>query len=146
MTTMLVRGIARLLLLPSFVIAAAVLVKGYTAVGDGFSAGAIAATGMLLQYLAFGFGGTEQLLPVGRVAVRLAVGGLLIALLVVFVPVFFGESPVTHFPRAGEDVLHLGTLELHTAVLFDVGVFLLVFGFVVHAIRLLARAAGQGAQ
>lgn len=146
MTTILVRGIARLLLVPSFVIAAAVLVKGYAAVGDGFSAGAIAATGMVLQYLVFGFSGTERLLPVGRVAVPLAVGGLLIALLVAFVPAVFGEPLVTHVPRAGDEVHHLGTLELHSAVLFDLGVFLVVFGFIVHTIRLLARAAGQGAQ
>ena len=53
-TTVLTRMVARLLLAPVLVVAAAVLVKGYADVGDGFAAGVIAALGVLLQYLAFG--------------------------------------------------------------------------------------------
>ncbi|MER3484611.1 MAG: hypothetical protein C4345_00180, partial [Chloroflexota bacterium] len=37
-------------------------------------------------------------------------------------------------------VVHLGSLELITAVLFDVGVFLLVLGFATGVIDLIARS------
>lgn len=143
MTTPLTRWAARLLLAPTFVIAAAVLVKGYADVGDGFSAGVIASLGVLLQYVAFGYHVTEELLPV-RFAPAAAFAGLTIALLVLFVPVLLGDPVVTHYPRAGTEPLHLGTLELITAVAFDLGVFLLVLGGAVGIIHLAAHAAERG--
>jgi multisubunit Na+/H+ antiporter MnhB subunit len=139
-TTWMTQFVSRLLLLPSFAVAAAVLVKGYTDVGDGFSAGVIAALGVLLQYVAFGWRETERLLPL-RYAPSAAVVGLLLALVVAFVPLLFGEPAFTHYPRPGTEPVHVGTLELITAVVFDVGVFLLVFGSAVGAIRLTAEAA-----
>ncbi len=38
---------------------------------------------------------------------------------------------MTQYPRPGEPVPHVGLLAFHTAVLFDLAVFLLVFGFIV---------------
>lgn len=139
MTSALTRTAARLLLAPSFLVAFAILVKGYSDVGDGFNAGVIAALGVLTQYLAFGSSEAERLLPV-RLAPVGAFGGLLLALAVVFAPLAWGEAPLTHLPAPGADVVHLGTLELLTAVAFDVGVFLLVFGAVVGIIRTIALA------
>ena len=43
------RLIGRLLLLPSFIIAIGVMIKGYADVGDGFSAGVIASLGVAMQ-------------------------------------------------------------------------------------------------
>ena len=134
--------VARLLLAPSFAVAAAVLVKGYADVGDGFSAGVIAALAVLLQYTAFGHRAAERMLHV-RFAPTAAFAGLLLALAVGFVPALFGDEPFTHYPRAGAEPVHLGTLELITAVLFDVGVFLLVFGAAVGIIHLAAVAGGR---
>jgi multisubunit Na+/H+ antiporter MnhB subunit len=139
-TTPLTRWAARLLLAPSFVVAAAVLVKGYADVGDGFSAGVIAALAILLQYVAFGYAVVEERLPV-RLAPRAALAGLALALAVVFLPVLLGDPVGTHYPRAGTEPLHLGTLEVITAVAFDVGVFLLVLGAAVGVIHLAAHAA-----
>ena len=48
------RVVARLLLAPTLIAAVAVLVKGYVQPGDGFAAGAVAALGIAMQYLAFG--------------------------------------------------------------------------------------------
>jgi len=56
-----------------------------------------------------------------------------------FFPVLLGEPPLTHYPRAGDAVVHIGTLELTTAVAFDVGVFLLVAGSLVELIHQLTR-------
>jgi hypothetical protein len=52
--------------------------------------------------------------------------------------VALGDPPFTHFPRAGEEVIHIGTLELLTAVAFDLGLFLLVAGTLVTLVHQLA--------
>ena len=140
MTSVLTQTLARLLLAPILVVAVAVLVKGYADVGDGFAAGVIAALGILLQYVAFGRAEAERLLPI-RLVPAGAFVGLLGALAVAFWPVLRGDELLEHLPAAGESVTHLGTLELLTAVLFDVAVFLLVLGAVVGIIHAIARAA-----
>ena len=136
MNTVLSSGIAKILLPISFVIAVGILIKGYSSVGDGFSAGVTAASGILLQYLAFQPKDVEELLPV-RYSINIAMTGLLLAFSIVFVPVLFGFPLLTHFPQFGEAVTKLGSLELHTATLFDLGVFGLVFGFIVTTMRAL---------
>ena len=136
------RGIARLLYLPTFVIAAAVLVKGFVQTGDGFSAGVIAALGVVLRYMAFGHEETKTL-PAVRHAVAVSFVGLLVALGVAAAPLFLGEAVLTHFPRPGTEPIHIGTLEVMTAVLFDAGIFLLVFGFAVGLVSSFARAISQ---
>jgi hypothetical protein len=78
----------------------------------------------------------------------IAATGLLIALAFGFASVAFGHPPFTHLPLPGEDVLRIGTLELTTAIGFDVGLFLLVLGSLVELIRhlsgLVLEADGAG--
>ena len=138
MTTVLTRAIARLLFVPILIVALATLVKGYADTGDGFTAGVIAALAVLIQYVAFGEREVARYLPV-RHAPTVAFAGLAIALAVAFAPVLRGEPIMTHAPPPGASVVHLGTVELITAVVFDVGVFLLVFGFVVSILESVAR-------
>ncbi len=142
MTGVVTETVARLLLAPSLMIAAAILVDGYRDVGDGFSAGVIAALGVLLQYAAFGYREVERHLPV-RSALPVALCGLSLALIVAFLPLVWSRPPLTHYPPAGSEVVHLGALELLTAVVFDAGVFLLVLGAMVAVVDALARAAGE---
>jgi multisubunit Na+/H+ antiporter MnhB subunit len=130
MSTVLTRTIARFLLLPILMVAIATVVKGYSQTGDGFSAGVIAAIAILLQYLAFGRRAMRHVLP-PAVAPLAVLVGLTLALVVAFTPMFLGEPVLTHMPLAGQDVISLGTVALHTAVLFDVAIFCLVFGFVI---------------
>lgn len=127
------------LLGPAVMVAAAIIVKGYGDVGDGFSAGVVIALAVGLWYVTLGAERTERSLPVLRHAPAVAVSGLLVALAIGFFPVVLGEPPLTHYPRAGEPVVEIGTLELTTAVAFDVGVFLLVAGALVELIHQLAR-------
>jgi multisubunit Na+/H+ antiporter MnhB subunit len=141
-TTLMTQVVVRLVLAPAIVIAAAVLVKGYSSVGDGFSAGVIAALGVLAVYLAFGAREADRVLPV-RLAPAGAIAGLLLTLVVTFSSVLRGEPLLTHAPPPGADVIHLGTLELVTAVAFDVGVFLLVFGAVVGIVRAIALTRAE---
>ncbi|HEY6747861.1 MAG TPA: MnhB domain-containing protein [Mycobacteriales bacterium] len=124
----IVRVVARLLLGPSVIVAAGLIVKGYAEVGDGFGAGVIVALAIGLTYVALGREGAEAALPVLRHAPKVAVGGLLLALATGFVPLVSGNPPVTHSPAPGADVTKVGQLELITAVLLDVGIFLLVVG------------------
>ena len=134
----MLQSAARILLVPSYVVALAIMFKGYADVGDGFSAGVIAGLGALLQGLAFG---AEELdrIPVVRYASIGTFVGLTLALGVAFVPVLFGDPLFLHWPPAGESVAHFGTVEFITAVLFDVGVFLIVYGFCVGAVHSIAR-------
>lgn len=131
--------IAPRLLAPAIMVAAALIVKGYGDVGDGFSAGVIVALAIAMRYVTQGPGRTERELPVLRYAPAVATAGLLIALAVGFFPVAWGDPPFTHLPRPGEPVFELGTLELVTAVAFDLGVFLLVSGVLVVLVHHLAR-------
>ena len=139
MTTILTQTVARLLFLPTLMVALATLVKGYAETGDGFTAGVIAGLGVLVQYLAFGEREVAARLPV-RHAPAVALAGLLLGLVVTFVPVIRGKPILTHEPAGNASVTQIGSIELLTAVAFDVAVFLLVLGFVVSAIGLVARA------
>lgn len=133
------RQAARLLLLPTWMIAFAVLIKGYSDTGDGFSAGVIVSLGIIMQYVTFGTEIAEKLRPV-RYARQIALGGLLVALSTAFVPVLFGDPIMTHYPGPDRHATHLGSLELTTPFLFDIGVFLLVMGVCVGVFDLLAHA------
>jgi multicomponent Na+:H+ antiporter subunit B len=126
--SVIVEVVAPRLLGPALMVAAAIIVKGYTDVGDGFSAGVIVALAIALRYVALGRERAERSLPVLRRAPLMAAGGLLVALAVGFAPVALGDPPFTHFPRPGAEVIEIGTLELITAVALDLGVFLLVTG------------------
>jgi multicomponent Na+:H+ antiporter subunit B len=135
--------VAPRLLGPAVMVAAAIIVKGYVDVGDGFSAGVIVALAIALRYLTLGPERTEAGLPILRHAPALAAGGLLLALAVGLFPVVGGEPLFSHEPGPGEAVIEIGTLELITAVAFDVGVFILVAGSLVTLIHHLARLVAE---
>lgn len=134
----MLQSAARIVFLPSWVIAIAIMLKGYADVGDGFSAGVIAALGVLLQGLAFGAEELDQI-TVSRIAPILSFVGLVLALLTAFVPILFGENLFTHWPGINEHAVHFGALEFITPVLFDIGVFLIVYGFCVGGLHAIAR-------
>jgi multisubunit Na+/H+ antiporter MnhB subunit len=136
--------IAPRLLGPAVMVAAAIIVKGYADVGDGFSAGVIVALAIALRYITLGTERAERSLPILRHAPVIAAGGLLIALAVGFLPVATGDPPFTHRPAPGAGVVHIGELELVSAVAFDIGVFLLVCGALVTVVHQLARLVEGG--
>jgi len=133
------RYVSRLLFAPTLMVAFATLVKGYFGAGDGFAAGIIAAMAFLMQFVAVGEREVRRPLHT-RFAPAVGVSGLALALAVTFLPVLRGLPPMTHWPPPGAPVIHFGSIELLTAFLFDVGVFLLVLGFSVTALSLVARA------
>ena len=131
--------VAPRLLGPAVMVAAAIIVKGYSDVGDGFSAGVIVGLAIALRYIALGADRAERGLAVLRHAAPAAAAGLLLALAIGFSPILHGDPPFTHLPAPGADVVRIGTLELVTAVAFDVGVFLLVTGALAVLIHELAH-------
>jgi multisubunit Na+/H+ antiporter MnhB subunit len=129
--------VARLLFLPMLMLAMAALVKGYVSPGGGFAAGAIAGVALLLIRIVFGHDVADGMFARGaRTAV--AVSGAALALLVTIVPVMGGWPLLQHFPGPGQPVTHFGALEIHTAMLFELGVALLVLAFVLEAVSLIA--------
>jgi multisubunit Na+/H+ antiporter MnhB subunit len=142
-TSIITATAARLLLAPILLVAMAILVKGFGDVGDGFSAGVVAALGILLQYLAFGREHVERTLPVRHLPAAAFVA-LLTALVLAFLPVALGDPILTHRPGPGADVVKLGTIELMTSVAFDAAVFVLVLGVVVGIIHAVTRAFEEG--
>ena len=127
--------VAPRLLAPAVMLAAALIVKGYTDAGEGFSAGVIVALALGLRYVVLGYRRAEQTFRAARHAHVVAGVGLLIAIACGFGSTLLGYPLFTHLPLAGEEVIHVGTLELTTAVGFDVGLFLLVSGSLVMLIR-----------
>lgn len=138
-----VRVVARMLPAPSVMVAAALIVKGYAEVGDGFAAGVIVALAVSLTYVAVGADGAEAVLPVLRHAPKIAVTGLLLALASGFFPLVYGEEPVSHQPAPGEPLTKFGKLELFTQLLLDIGVFLLVVGVLVMLLHQFGRLRGE---
>ena len=139
MNSPLIHFIARFLLTPILLCGIAMLIKGYGQTGGGFSGGLIAALGIMLQYVVFGRETVERNLPINtRIALLTAVIGLLLMLCTTFWPVLLASAPLSHWPPPGAELLHFGVLEVHTALVFETGIFLVVFGFVVAVIHVVA--------
>ena len=136
--SVVVRVVARMLLGPAIVVAAGLIAKGYAEVGDGFGAGVAVSLAIALTYFALGGAGAEAALPMLRHGPKLAVGGLLLALVSGFFPLLLGEPPLSHRPAPGEHVVKVGALELFTPLLLDIGVFLLVVGVLTMLLHVMA--------
>lgn len=122
--------VARAIFAFTLVTAVVLLLRAYAGIGDGFSAGALAGLGAVLQYVALDYESARRFVA-ARLAPVFLVGGLMLTLTVVFAPMVAGLPPVTHFPRPGSEAVTIGVLELHTGGLFDLGVALAVYGAVV---------------
>lgn len=138
-----IETVAPKLLGPALMLAAALIVRGYGDVGDGFSAGVVVALAVALRYVALGVEEAERGLPILRRAPIAVAAGLLIALASGFFGVALGDPPFTHQPPPGAHAVEIGKLELITAVAFDVGVLLLVAGGLVMLVHHLARLVGE---
>ena len=115
-----------MLLGPALMVAAALIVKGYTEVGDGFSAGVIVALAVALRYIALGTARAERALPILRHAPASPSAGCCSRSRSGSSRCCSASRRSRICPRPGEHVVTIGTLELITPLVFDVGVFLLV--------------------
>lgn len=125
----------RLLFPVMLVIALWLLFIGHNNPGGGFAGGVVAGLAFVLRYLAGGGAELERAMPVAPG--RILGSGILCAGVGALSPLAYGKAVL----ESTEIVWHLGWVgELHftTAIILDVGVFLLVMGLVID----LVTAAG----
>ncbi len=102
------------------------LLRGHNRPGGGFIAGIIASAGFLLYGIVFG---SEAVLKKLGTNPRYIIGtGLLVAFVAAVIPMFAGHAPLTGLWT------EIGGIYMGTPLLFDVGVFILVFGIIVSII------------
>ena len=137
MRSLIVQRIAQLIVLVTLAFAVYLLLRGHDSPGGGFAAGIAATLAMLLQAIAIGFRETRRQLE--RI-VRPAWGvGMLLAAGTGLLHTATGAPFLTHLhagaPLAGANLV------LSTALLFDLGVFLVVVGSAATSFVALAEAA-----
>lgn len=122
---MILDVLARALLPLAMLISVFIFLRGHNLPGGGFIAGLITAAALILQYISHGVAWAQERQPVSYHAISGA--GLLIAGLTGLGSWLFGYPFLTsafgHF-----DLPLVGEFELATAMLFDLGVYLVVVG------------------
>ncbi|AXK47246.1 Na+/H+ antiporter subunit A [Brachybacterium saurashtrense] len=116
------------------------LMAGHNLPGGGFAGGLVAGLALALRYLA---GGRYELSEAAPVQAGLILGGgMAIAVLAGVLPLLVGgtvfatATPVVHVPLLGE-------LHLPSALIFDVGVYLVVVGVMLDFLRSLGAQIDQ---
>ncbi len=124
---LLLTTVARLALPLALVVSIYLFMRGHNEPGGGFIAGLVTAVALIIQYIASGIGWTQKRL--GRDLHQVIGAGILIAALTGMGAWFWGYPFLTgwfdyfHIPVIGE-------VELASAVLFDLGVYLTVVAVV----------------
>ena len=116
------------------------LMAGHNHPGGGFAGGLVAGLGLALRYLA---GGRYELAEAAPVQAGFVLGlGMAIAVSASVLPLLFGgtifatATPVVHVPVLGE-------LEFPSALIFDIGVYLVVVGVLLDFLRSLGAQIDQ---
>lgn len=132
----------RFLMPPAILVGIFIYLRGHNLPGGGFVAGLVVSIAILLQYIASGFVWSERRLRFGHQS--LIGAGVLTATLTGAAAWAMGWP----FLTSGYTHIHpwpLDEIELTTAALFDLGVFLCVLGGVLLALSTLSRLAQQTA-
>ena len=105
--------------------------RGHNAPGGGFIAGLLTSAAIVLLFIARGRAKDSG---IGAPFVTAVGVGLAIALTTAFGPLLFGHAFFTH-TYGHVNIPLLGPIELATAALFDLGVYVVVVGNVITVIR-----------
>jgi len=116
-------------------VAIVLLYRGHNLPGGGFIGGLTAASAILLYTFGCGIQASHRIFPRPD---RFMVIGLGLAAISGLPALFFGSDFFTGLWLPGFSLPGLGNVHLGTPLLFDVGVFMTVIGFVVHTARALA--------
>ncbi|MCD2317052.1 monovalent cation/H+ antiporter subunit A [Sphingomonas sp. IC-11] len=129
---------ARLLLPLAMMVGLYIFLRGHNAPGGGFIAGLIVSIALLMQYMASGFEWADQRRQIDEHAL---IGfGVIIAALTGLGSLLFG-APLFTSAFGYVTLPVMGTFELATAMLFDIGVALAVIGAVMLALAELSHIA-----
>ncbi|MCU1716098.1 monovalent cation/H+ antiporter subunit A [Pseudomonas sp. 5P_3.1_Bac2] len=122
---MILDKLSRLLLPMALMVSAFIFIRGHNLPGGGFIAGLITAVALILQYISHGVTWTQTRQPLSYHSI--AGAGVLLAGLTGLGSWLFGYPFLTtsfgHF-----EIPLIGEIELATAILFDLGVYLTVVG------------------
>ncbi|MGP4072156.1 Na(+)/H(+) antiporter subunit B [Piscibacillus sp. B03] len=113
---------------------------GHNAPGGGFIGGLMTSAAIILMYMTYGFEKIEKILPVNFRT--LFVTGLFIATLAGVGSMFFGGSFLSHADGYYQIPL-LGEKHLATALIFDLGVYLVVVGITLTIILSISTDSGD---
>lgn len=114
------------------------LVVGHDVPGGGFAGGLLAATGLLLMFLAYGERGLHRALPIEP---EVVIGtGLGLAVLAGLLGLLFEGAFLTYAFASVESPV-IGEIKVSTLLLFDLGVYTLVIGLGETAIQRLGGEA-----
>jgi len=143
MSSAILAAAARFIAPVIFVVSLILLYRGHNLPGGGFIGGLIASTAILLRDFATvenppmipgqvesPAGGEKKPMPLLLMTAGLALAGCSALL-----PVFFGDPFFTGYWLPSFSLPLLGKVHLGTPLVFDVGVYLAVIGFVVHSAR-----------
>ncbi|QIK64407.1 Na+/H+ antiporter subunit A [Leucobacter viscericola] len=124
--------VVRLLFHALIILSIFLLLAGHNGPGGGFAGGLVAGLALVARYLA---GGRHELgATVPLDAGRILGAGLALAVTMAFVPMFFGQAALAS-SWVDVDLGIFGTLPFVTSTLFDVGVYLVVFGLILDVLR-----------
>ncbi|WP_055084579.1 Na+/H+ antiporter subunit A [Kocuria salsicia] len=124
--------VARLLFHTFMIVSLYLLVAGHNLPGGGFAGGLMASLALTLRYLAGGRYELERATPVN--AGWMLGAGLAISSLYAIVPVFFGGAVMESYTFEW-DMWVFGHVKFVTALVFDIGVYLIVVGLVLDILR-----------
>ncbi|AXN38589.1 MULTISPECIES: Na(+)/H(+) antiporter subunit B [Peribacillus] len=117
--------------------AVAIFLGGHYSPGGGFVGGLMTSAAIVLLLLAYDIKTVTKILPIDY---KLMIGsGLFISSLTVAGGLVFGVPLMTHAYRY-IDLPILGHISLHTAVLFDLGVYLVVVGVTMTIIQTIGES------
>lgn len=125
MNLLILRTIARIHLYLITIFAIYLLLRGHNSPGGGFIAGLLTAAAIVLQAVAFDTAYAQKLLPIRET--WLIGSGLLLAVGTGLAAVLQGRPFLDH-TFGHYTVPFLGDVEAATAVMFDLGVYLVVVG------------------
>ncbi|MEK9501736.1 monovalent cation/H+ antiporter subunit A [Gaopeijia maritima] len=125
---LLLTTISRLTLPLALLVSVYIFLRGHNEPGGGFIAGLVTAVALIIQYIASGIGWTQERLDVDLhkvIGVGITAAGMAgVGAFIWGAPFLTGWFDYFHFPVIGE-------LELASALLFDLGVYLTVVSVVI---------------
>lgn len=105
---------------------------GHNAPGGGFAGGLVAALALILRYLAGGRAELEEALPID--AGRIMGAGLIFSIAAAIGPMLWGMPPLAS-AYGSIDIPLVGSVSLPSALVFDLGVYLVVIGLTLHILH-----------
>ena len=132
--------VVRLIFHALIIVSIYLLLAGHNSPGGGFAAGLVAGLALVARYLA---GGRHELgATVNFDAGRILGAGLILATGTAVAPLFFGQAALasTWFDF---DLGPLGEISFVTSTIFDVGVYLVVFGLMLDVLRSLGAEVDE---